>query len=129
MMEPTKRELEGAKELIRQMRARLVQLEDENMALTMQYRKVLAAARVMDHELTAALAKAEKLHTIDLDELPAVYQVHNLQPLLQVKMDEALGSWLEMYSMLRERFVDIFESASVLDVESESTARSMSPSQ
>ena len=44
-------------------------------------------------------------------------------------MDEALGSWLEMYSMLRERFVDIFESASVLDVESESTARSMSPSQ
>jgi len=106
---PLEKELQDAKDTIRQLHTKILQLEDDKLCLTVKWKKALEAAHIMDRELSKALAQAQKVHKIDLEDLPAVYQVHNLQPLLQIKMDNALGDWLQMYASLQERLHEVFE--------------------
>jgi len=72
-----------------------------------RYHQVREAAEHMDVELKRTLIEAGEL--ISLDELPAVYQVHQLQPLLQNKLDHVIGGLLSNYQHLKNRFSDALE--------------------
>ena len=72
---PLNRELEAARSTIRELRGRLLQLEDDKEAIARAYLGLLEASHAMEAELGGALLKSERL--IDLHELPAVYQVNH----------------------------------------------------
>lgn len=55
---PLEKELQDAKDTIRQLHTKILQLEDDKLCLTVKWKKALEAAHIMDRELSKALAQA-----------------------------------------------------------------------